>query len=417
MNVPTLSAPQVKGRNERGDMRGICEALQRQFADKLFDLFVSAEGIDTRLLNRGPTPSADPQPVYDIGCVQTLVDGLVMNALAKNGRIDVDAPLGWYLPELNTAGSRPGLRICVKHLLAHATGYHASDGVPERAGVGSWDELVDYLAHTKPSFPAGAVCSWNGLGKNILTPLLERVVGIPYDDLVKREIGEMTGREPRILNMESGWPAFLVGIDDLVAYVQTALHASDFAGLLHRTMVPVVRNPVASRSVNPIGYALGLALYPEGLWGQTGNAARYNIGLRFNLEQSFCAALSIGAPPFARDLVLRYLSIERGFTRPNYGDHVVGSILNCELQDIDGHYFGDKGDVIRVAVENHTVACTYSRNGAHIATISLALRGDGILVSDGRWDANQIEFRKLAETNQLILTLGQIAYAKQESSF
>jgi hypothetical protein len=414
MNTPTSNFPQMKSRGGVGDIRVICEALQGQFAGKLFDLLVGAEGIETRLLNRGLIPPADPKPVYDIGCIQTLVDGLVMNALAKNGRIDVDAPLGWYLPELNTAGSRPGLRICVRHLLAHATGYHASNGVPEKAGVGSWDELVDYLAYTEPSFPAGIVCSWNGLGKTILKPLLERVVSLPYDELVKREIGEMIGREPRILNMETGWPAFMVGIDDLVAYVHVALSSTNFAALLKRTMVPVVRNPVASRSVNPIGYALGLALYPEGLWGQTGNGANYNLGLRFDLERSFCAALSIGAPAFARDLVLRYLSAARGFTRSNFEDHIVGTILGCALQDIEGRYFGDKGDVISVAVESPRVTCAYSRNGAHVATISLTLRDDEMLVSDGRWDSNQIEFCKLAETDQLILTLGQIAYVKQE---
>lgn len=393
-------------------LTSLCRELQRQYSEKLFDLSLTLNDVAVvRLHQELPNENTG----YDIGCIQTLIEGLVIVSLADSGAIDVDAHVGNYLPELSEKGFRPGNSIRVLDLLSHSTGYHAPSGIPEKAGFATWREMVDYLSYTKPAFPPGVVCSWNVIGRTILLRLVERATGVPLDELAKRNVAEVTGRQPRVLNVERGCPTLMVGIDDLSAYVRSAFKSEQLGKRLRNSVVPVVRNPISARSSAPVGYAFGLALYPDGLWGQTGNDVSYNLGLRFDDAGSFCLALAIGAPPFTRDLALQYLCTACGFVRRSCTPHVMGSTSGCELHELSGIYVADQSDEIRVSVAAEHVTCSFSRNKVHVANVQLKVEGE-LLVGDGRWDTHQIEFFRHPEHGGTCLTFGQISYARTETN-
>jgi len=392
----------------------LCRELERQFEKVIFDLSVTHNGATgVRLRPKSFRGSRDGPERYDIGCIQTLAEGLVVASVAADGLIDVDAPVGEYLPELSREGSRPGDRIRVRDLMSHATGYHATSGIPARAGFRSWREFLDYLSHAKPSFPPGTICSWNGLGRLMLLPAIERATGAPLHALLRSRVAEITGHEPDISNVESGWPRFLISIDDLVAYVRGTLNSDWLQKKLRDCTIPVVRNPISSRSNAPIAYSFGLALYPEGLWGQTGNSADYNLGIKFNDTGSFCTALALGASPFGRDLALQYVCTAAGYTRRNSAPRVMGSIIGLSPDELSGVYFGDRGDEINV-VGGEEITCTFVRDKAHVATIRLKADNESI-IGDGRWDMHQVEFFKHPDTGDTCLTFGQICYLKDSS--
>ena len=386
----------------------VCREVQRQFPEALFDLRLALDNVVEVNLVQNVQKQHEPASCgYDIGCIQTLVEGLVVASLADDGAIDLEAPVGRYLPELSERGSRPGNDIRVQHLLAHATGYHA-----HKAGGGNWRDLVEHLSFTKPAFPAGAVCSWNGLGRTILVPLIQRATGIALDHLVREKVVEVTGKEPTLLNVARGWPTFLIMLDDLLAYVHGVFASGRLSKRLRNCLFPVVRNPISARSGAPVGYALGLALYPDGLWGQTANGSAYKIGLRIHELGNFRAALAIDATPFSRDLVLQLLCTTCGFLRPNNTPHVMGSILDCTWKDVSGTYTADPGDLIRVTATSEGLSCEFSRNGVHIANVQLELADGEVIIGDGRWDTHQIEFFRHPTNGTVCLTFGQISYIR-----
>ena len=397
---------------EEEKLIALCGELQDRFPGKLFDLSVTfGSAVEVRLLQESQQPSGE-NPNYDVGCIQTLLEGFIIASLSEDGTIDVHAPIGKYLPELTEEGSRPGNSIRTRDLLAHATGYHAPTGIPSEAGFSTWRKFVEYLSYTKPAFPPGAVCSWNGLGRGILLHLVERATGIPLDELVRRRFVEITGRAPKLLNAGKGWPTLMASIDEIVNYIQVELKRGQLCNYLQTCTVPVVRNPISSRSNAPVGYAFGLALYPDGLWGQTSNGASYNVGVRFNEGASFCLALAIGANSYSRDLILQMLCSACGFVRRSSASHVMGSIIGCELDELGGTYVADLGDVIDVTVADDVVSCSFSRDGVRLANARLSAVNGALLVGDGRWNAHQIEFFRHPKDESVCLTFGQISYVK-----
>jgi hypothetical protein len=159
-----------------------------------------------------------------------------------------------------------------------------------------------------------------------------------------------------------------------------------------------------------VAYSWGLALFADGLWGQVGNSRSYSLGIRFNTSLSFMTAISIGAASFARDLVLQLICGASGFLRPASQNHTLGSIIDCNVADISGSYFGDIGDRIDVLVDSNMIKYSFFRENAHLASVPMQLSSAGILTGDGRSDAFQVEFFPHPESGRPCLTLGQIAY-------
>jgi hypothetical protein len=155
-----------------------------------------------------------------------------------------------------------------------------------------------------------------------------------------------------------------------------------------------------------------MALFADDLWGQVGNGRSHTMGIRFDTTLSFFTALSIGAAPFARDLVLQYVSAANGYSRAPGPAHALGSIVGCNLGQIAGRYHGDVGDCIEVSLAKDLLECKISRKNEFVANVPMRVAEDGLLIGDGRWDAFQFEFFPHPETGEACLMLGQIAYKK-----
>ncbi|GGL41517.1 serine hydrolase domain-containing protein [Caulobacter rhizosphaerae] len=412
--------PKVKKSASAAPLQALCEQLRGQFPEKLMDLRLSHGDARAGLYQPSGTVASAPlsqAPDYDVGCIQTLLEGLALALLCQERVLDPDAMIGQYLPELNWDDVRaPGRRIRVRDLASHATGYHAPSGVAGEAGFDDWEAIVAYFRATPETFPPGQVCSWNGLGRSLLGPLVQRVTGRRLHEIVRARVRELGGFDPVISGEDSGWPAVLVSLDDLERFLLAAMGPggpiSDLPTRLPAESVSVVRRPLSARSGNPIAYGFGVAQFADGLWGQSGNGRTYTMGLRFDLTMTLLTTLALGAPPFARDLVLQYLAGACGFMRQPAPSDVLGAIVSCSLDDLPGVYVGDYGDAVDVTTGGQDLRCAVSRRGEVLATIPMSATQDGVLIGNGRWNAFQFEFFPHPETGRPCLMLGQIAYVQ-----
>ena len=135
-----------------------------------------------------------PRTVFDIASVSKQFTGMLGILLHEDGRLDYDAPVVRFLPEL----ARFGDRMTVRHLLTHTSGlpdYYDALARASRAGgwVSNRDALASLELQGDPVFPPGDRFAYSDAGYEMLALVLERIAGMPFAELLRRRIFEPLG--------------------------------------------------------------------------------------------------------------------------------------------------------------------------------------------------------------------------------
>lgn len=136
-------------------------------------------------------PAATADRLYDVASVtKPLATAAPAMVLAKRGRLELDAPLAPWIPELRAPGAGG---ITFRHALGHATGL--PDHMPlyrrlwagERRGAASRREALFRMAAAAPlAARPGARVLYSDLGYILLGLALERMTGERLDALAER---------------------------------------------------------------------------------------------------------------------------------------------------------------------------------------------------------------------------------------
>ncbi len=117
-----------------------------------------------------------PRTVFDIASVSKQFTGMLGILLHEDGRLDYDAPVVRFLPEL----ARFGDRMTVRHLLTHTSGlpdYY--DALARASHAGGWASNRDALASLELQgdldFPPGDRFAYSDAGYEMLALVLERI--------------------------------------------------------------------------------------------------------------------------------------------------------------------------------------------------------------------------------------------------
>jgi CubicO group peptidase (beta-lactamase class C family) len=132
-----------------------------------------------------------PRTAFDIASVSKQFTGMLAMILHQEGRLDYDAPVVRYLPEL----SRFGPDVTVRHLLTHTSGlpdYY--DALARSAAPGGWVSNRQALAFLEqwgePAFRPGDRFEYSDVGYEMLALVLESAAGEPFGDLLRHRIFE-----------------------------------------------------------------------------------------------------------------------------------------------------------------------------------------------------------------------------------
>ena len=117
--------------------------------------------------------------LFQIGSISKSFIALAVLALADQGRIDLDAPVGRYLPE----AALPPAPITVAQLLSHTSGMaHDAPEFPRGGDGRLWT-----------GFAPGAKFSYSNIGFILLGRVVERVTGQPHQFVVERLVRQKLG--------------------------------------------------------------------------------------------------------------------------------------------------------------------------------------------------------------------------------
>ncbi|MEU5401438.1 serine hydrolase domain-containing protein [Streptomyces sp. NPDC005963] len=133
----------------------------------------------------GVTSLANPQPVdertlFPLASVSKTFTATALMRLVAEGKVDLDAPVRRYVPELQLADEQATAEITVLNLLNHTAGLDwnlIDDGHGDRSLAG----LVAKLPELPLIAPPGARASYSQAGYNLAGRVVEKVTGLPFE--------------------------------------------------------------------------------------------------------------------------------------------------------------------------------------------------------------------------------------------
>lgn len=130
-----------------------------------------------------PQP-VDPDTLFVLGSVSKTFTATTLMRLAAQDRVELDAPVRRYVPELVLADEDAAARITVLQLLNHTAGLDWR----VRAETGDDDDAltayVDALSGCRLIAPPGTRASYSQAGYNLAGRVIEKVTGLTYEQAV-----------------------------------------------------------------------------------------------------------------------------------------------------------------------------------------------------------------------------------------
>lgn len=122
--------------------------------------------------------------LFDAGGAVRLVNALTASSLAARGEIDLDRPVGEYVPTLPATLHPP----TPAQLLSHTGGLVAEPALAGRADEAGLAEAIDNLTRHDRLTEPGTVYSVSAPGIALAAHAMERATGRPYEELVAEAV-------------------------------------------------------------------------------------------------------------------------------------------------------------------------------------------------------------------------------------
>ncbi|MFG2291178.1 serine hydrolase domain-containing protein [Streptomyces sp. NPDC048595] len=147
--------------------------------------------------SHGVTSLGNPLPVdektlFHLASVSKTFTATALMRLVAEGKVDLDAPVRRYVPELKLADEQAAARITVLNLLNHTAGLDwnlIDDGKGDRSLTG----LVAKLPELPLIAPPGARASYSQAGYNLAGRIIEKVTDLPFEQAMTSLVLEPVG--------------------------------------------------------------------------------------------------------------------------------------------------------------------------------------------------------------------------------
>ena len=206
-------------------LRARCVALARRYLVPGAQ-FVIARGGARVAVEVGEVEHRGGQPTtaataFPIGSITKSLTAALAMVLVADGDLELDAPVGEYLPVLAAVGDRAGDgvgdEVTLRHLLSHTAGLQCGPDSAEVATASTRRYLADHCRRRDLVLPPGTGFSYSNAGYVVVGAAIEAVTGMPWpeaiDTLVLRPLAL---NPPPIMSYGAGGsadhdPRFMIG--------------------------------------------------------------------------------------------------------------------------------------------------------------------------------------------------------------
>lgn len=126
---------------------------------------------------------------FNLGSANKMWTAIAIAQLVERGKIDLDAPVGRYLPDLPNAAVRD--RVKIRHLLSHTSGlgsYFQNGFLRNRTYVESMADYLPFFIQNSLAFEPGSRMGYSNAGFALLGLIVERVSGVSFFEYMRTNI-------------------------------------------------------------------------------------------------------------------------------------------------------------------------------------------------------------------------------------
>lgn len=155
----------------------------------------------------GVTSVENPLPVnadtlFQVGSITKTFVGTAAMRLVEMGKLDLDAPIRLYLPDLRLASEETARKVTLRHLFTHTGGWVGDYFDDLGAGDDALSRMISKMGELEQLTPLGTVYSYNNAGFYLAGRVLEVCTGRTFEAVIKDMVLDPLG-----LNMSFFFPA------------------------------------------------------------------------------------------------------------------------------------------------------------------------------------------------------------------
>ncbi|RAG85037.1 serine hydrolase [Streptacidiphilus pinicola] len=139
-----------------------------------------------------PLP-VDQHTLFQIGSITKSFTATALMRLVADGRVELEAPVRRYVPELELADEQAATEITVLNLLNHTAGLEWNLLVDTGDGDDALAQFVAKFPELRQIAPPGTRSSYSQAGYNLVGRILEKVTGLTYEQAVSALVLEPAG--------------------------------------------------------------------------------------------------------------------------------------------------------------------------------------------------------------------------------
>ncbi|MBB4685773.1 serine hydrolase domain-containing protein [Amycolatopsis jiangsuensis] len=145
------------------------------------------------VLNTGTGVSATTDSVFQIGSITKVWTATLVLQLVDEGRVELDAPVRRYLPDLRLGDEAAAAAITVRQLLSHTGGFEGDIFTDTGPGDDCVEKYVATLSDVAQLFDPGELFSYNNAGYVVLGRIVEVLREKPYDECLRDQLATPLG--------------------------------------------------------------------------------------------------------------------------------------------------------------------------------------------------------------------------------
>ena len=137
--------------------------------------------------------AVDADTLFQFGSTGKTYTATAMLRLVEQGKVDLDAPVRIYVPELKLKDEDVARRVTVLQLFNHTAGWEGDMMDDTGAGDDALEKYVALMANIEQVTPLGAAVSYNNASLSLAGRVIEKVTGTTFEkamtDLVLAPLG------------------------------------------------------------------------------------------------------------------------------------------------------------------------------------------------------------------------------------
>ena len=185
---------------------------------------------------------ATPETLFQIGSISKVFSTTVLMTLVDEGKVDLDAPISRYLPDLELSAPDLADRITVRHLVTHQSGIWGDYFDDFGWGDDALARAVANIKSLRQTYAPGELWSYCNAGFEISGLIMERVSGQSYEALARERLFKPLGLQHTFF-----FPHEVFAYPHAVGHTEEVPQSGDFS---------VTREYWLSRALSPVGSIL-----------------------------------------------------------------------------------------------------------------------------------------------------------------